>query len=339
MDTGPATAETVDRLLDLGRLAEAEAAARELIGRDPESPEGHFCLAHALAALGRFAEALAASDAVLARTPSDSAAHAQRSRLLLGAGRVSEAITSAHNAVRLDPANPDAYSRLADALFEADRVPELRAVVTDARRQFPDHPDILYKAGLLALASDQTDELARLAEAGRAIDPGDPRFHLLAGLAAARQARERFPEGPERQQRYRDADRLLAEAVRLWPAHPMYRVLRKQNAADSRDDLLTGWLARWAVGMLVLGFILPRVLMGVFVPLWGWLPATVFWWLLGIFFRVCCPEFALVVPARRADVVTVPLTPKEWRKGVGLWAIFLALTAAVLFLPTRLFGR
>jgi tetratricopeptide (TPR) repeat protein len=335
---GSMAPERVELLLRLDRPTEAEAAARELIGENPDWFAGYFYLAAALAALDRPTEALAASDAVLARSPGFSPAHAQRSRLLLALDRVAEAEVAARTAVRLDPADPNGYVRLADALITADRWSEAKAVITDARGQFPDHADVLHQAGVLAVFEGHTEHLAAVARAGLALDAADARFHLFAGLAKAQQARQ-VPEGSERQQRYQDAERLLAEAVRLWPTQAVYRTLRKRNAADSRDDAMATLMAWWLLAVFVGGLFMPIVLGRPRAPWWVWVPATAGLGVAAVLSDVLVPEFSLVAPLWRKDVVTIPLMPEERRKGRVLWALFLALTVAVLFLPTLLLGR
>jgi tetratricopeptide (TPR) repeat protein len=336
----PASYEKVVLLLRVGRLAEAEAAARELIAADPDSPLGYSALGHVFEGGGRFPEALQASDAALSKNPNLAVLHIQRSRVMEYLARVPEAISAAEEAVRLDPDDPRARVRLASALFQADRVGEMKAVVADARERFPHDLDVVYQVGLVALCEEDARATAAAARQGQALDPADPRFHLLAGVAAAQQAREECSEGAERQRRYQQAERLLAEAVRLEPTNHVYRQIRKRNASDSRDDVMASLLAWWLVAAGAAGFFLPYLLMRVFVPWWGWIPETLGVWFLGIFFHARCPEFNLAAPMWwRRDVVDIPLMPEEERKGDVRWYVFLALTAAVLFLPMLLVGR
>jgi hypothetical protein len=121
---------------------------------------------------------------------------------------------------------------------------------------------------------------------------------------------------------------VLAEAVRLWPTQALYRTLRKQNVADSRDAAVVSWLAWWLLGELAGGFLLPRLLGWPTAPWWVWVPATAALWAVAVWFYVRYPEFNLVAPLLRSDVVTIPLMPEERRRGRALWAVFLALTVA-----------
>lgn len=331
--------EKIRLLFQLRRYPEAEAAARELIGHHPESSEGYFYLAHVLLCLGRVKEAAEASQVVLAKMPHASSTHSLHSKVLLEVGHTFEAISAGYEAVRLDPTDPDAYMALADALLQADRLAECRAVITSARSQFPNHATVLYQAGLLALASDRLEELAGVVRAGQALDPTDPRFHLLGGLAATKEAEKQYIKGPERRQLYQQAERLLGEAVRLWPTHVIYRALRKHNASESRQEAMTRFVTVWAWGMLFGGYLLPRVIIGRVLPLWYWGPPTVLVWFVGIFLVVRCPEFNLVLPSRRKNAVTIPLMPEERRKGIRMWVVFIALTVTTLFLPMQFFRR
>ncbi len=335
----PNADERVLLLLRLGRPADAEAAARDLIARAPNSFTGYYYLACALAGRDRVAEALDASAAALARAPDSAVVHGHRSALLLTVDRVAEATEAAENALRLDPADPDNHRYLVNAHIFAGRSAAARAILADARRQFPADLGLLHQAALLAWIEKRTDELAALARDGLARAPDDARFHTLAGVAASLQARERFPDGPKRQRQFQEAERILAEAVRREPTDAVCRTMRKQNAADSRGIAIGVCLMLWLVWALLLGLIGPLAARVPHAAWWVWVPATFAVWFVGVVMYARYPEFSLVVPLFQSDVVTIPLLPEERRLGRRLWATFGLLTVALLVLPSLLFGR
>lgn len=329
----PETADRFVLLLKLGRAAEAERAAREHIAAEPESFQGYYYLAQALLALSRYTEALEVSERVLALAPNLWFAHTQRSALLEDMGRLTESVEAAQSALRFDHAEPAVHLRLAAALWAAGRGEEGDAVTSDARRLFPEDPDILYNSGLVALRRGNMDAVAEAAERGLALDPTNPGFHMLAGVAAGHQAENKLPEGRVRQHRFREAEQLLADAVRLHPPNTFFRLARKINARGSRTDFIVKVMTGWLFGMILCVIVLPIVLRGVTVPCWCWIVLPVVIWLLGLLTHARCPEFSLVMPLGWFDVVTIPLLPEERRKGFLLWVVFLTATAATLFLP------
>jgi tetratricopeptide (TPR) repeat protein len=334
MDPNPA--DKIRLLLQLGRHAEAERAAREFIAAEPESAWGYYFLAQALLGLERFREALGASDRVLALAPSEWFAHTQRSAILQGVGRSAEAVEAAQAAMRLDHTEVTVHVRLASALAAADRDGEWGAVVSGARRQFPGDADVLYQAGLVALSREDVAGVAEVAERGLALDPANPGFHMLAGLADGHRAEHEAPEGPERQARYRAAEQRLAEAVRLNPTNAVLRRLRKNNARGSRETLMVKLLTGWMFGMALAALVLPAVLRAGAFPCWYFLALPLAVGLLGGACGAVCPEFSLVLPLGWLDVVSVPLLPEERRRGLAAWCVFLGATAAALLLPMLL---
>jgi tetratricopeptide (TPR) repeat protein len=323
-------------LLQLGRFADAEGMAREVIAKDPESSSGYYYLAQALLLLDRFQEALEVSDRVLALAPDHWYAHTQRSALLQNVERPVEAVEAAETAMRLDQTEPMVHLRLAAALSIVGRIEASEAVISSARHLFPDNPDIVYQTGLVALGKEDMDAVAEAAKQGLALAPTKPGFHLLAGLAAGHQAENQMPDGPMKQGRFREADLLLADAVRMDPTNATFRRLRKCNARDSRTHFMVKLMTGWLFGMVIGVVFLPQALAGVVTPCWCWLVLPVVIWLWGLVTHGLCPDFSLVIPLGWFDVVSVPLPPEERRKGYVNWLIFLTVTAAALFIPMLL---
>jgi tetratricopeptide (TPR) repeat protein len=332
----PNSADKLHLLLQLGRYAEAERAAREVLAGDPESSSGYYYLAQALLCLDRYPEAFDASDRVLALVLNRWYAHTQRSALLQITGRMAEAVEAAETAMRLDHTEPGVHLRLASALSGAGREAESTEVISGARRQFPADPDILYYAGLLALDRKDMAAVVEVAKRGAALDPTKPGFHMLAGVATGHQAQNDLPEGPERQYRHRVAERRLAEAVRMDPTNAEFRRLRKDNARGSRDEVMVKVLAGWMFGMAAGAFFLPVFLGLSTFPCWFFLVLPLAVGFLGGLCSALVPEFSLVLPLRWFNVVTVPLLPEERRKGWAAWFVFLAVTVAALVLPMLL---
>jgi tetratricopeptide (TPR) repeat protein len=102
-------------LLQAGRLAEAEAAARALVQRS-RTPQALHVLGCIRAQAGARDEALALLDEAIALDPRDASFLNNRARVLGEAGRLDEAVRDLRRAVELEPAFQAARQQLAQML-------------------------------------------------------------------------------------------------------------------------------------------------------------------------------------------------------------------------------
>ena len=120
----------------LGRLPEAEAAARRAIERDPNSVGAHNNLGLILKDANNFPESYQAFQKAIELKPDFADAYANCAWLLAVAGRAAEAEAMARKAITLDPRNINAHNNLGSALMQQDRLVEAgesygRAVALD----------------------------------------------------------------------------------------------------------------------------------------------------------------------------------------------------------------
>ena len=204
-----------EQLGQLGRLAEAERAAREALAVDPENPRLLGTLSSTLLLAERYDEGLAVAEAACAAGPGLERPHRLRALHLSMLGRHAEAVQAGYAAVTIEPAEPAAAHGYAKVLQRAGRPLDAVRVAT---RVVELDPDSASAHLLLAdVASDLKDrrhrELARREyETTLRIDPENAAAkHDLALL----DARSRRPA---------KALAGLVQAGRLDPAMP--QVLR-----------------------------------------------------------------------------------------------------------------
>lgn len=194
------------------RYAEAEQAARAILGDSPDSAEAALIAAEALIGLNRGEEALD----VLDRIPNDGSkdfvlAQATAGQILLDLGRATEAEQRFRKVLEIEPQQPFALSRLVllmalearrweslpylEALIRTDRfsvedllfIGNVGALVESKELEFyreavPDDPRPLLGAAMLALRRNQVDEADRLLRAVIAADPEMLEAHAGLGM-------------------------------------------------------------------------------------------------------------------------------------------------------------
>lgn len=164
-------------LLAADRLAEAEAAWREILSRDPRDARAQHFLGCVLARAGRLAEGLALVDRSVQLEPRNAMFLANRARVLADAGDLERAIADLRLAAQADPGFADAprqlgllLDRLGRARFLAGDASGARAAFEGALEARPGDPDILNNLGValnaLGLHGEAADRF-RAALAGR----------------------------------------------------------------------------------------------------------------------------------------------------------------------------
>ncbi len=175
---------------DAGRYAEAEAAYREAIRREPRLAAAYINLANAMQSLHRSGEAIDALKTALVIEPDNPTALSNLGQMLCDSGdpdRLEEAETFCRRAATVAPALPQAHEYLGNVLRTTGR-PELalksyqQAIRADRRRVMP-----FLQIGHLLQEAGRYDEAERMYQTARAIDADDARLHVnLGSLALAR---------------------------------------------------------------------------------------------------------------------------------------------------------
>src|SRR5258706_16514 len=115
------------RLIQAGQLAEAEGAARALLGRKPGDAQATHLLGLVVAQTGRREEGLELLDRSIAGAAPNAPFLANRARILADMGRGAEAERDLRNALRVDPSSYIAYCQLGGVLRGLRRHVEARA--------------------------------------------------------------------------------------------------------------------------------------------------------------------------------------------------------------------
>jgi tetratricopeptide (TPR) repeat protein len=204
-------AERAEHLRAIGRLADAEQAARTALADDPQDGALLGTLSAVLLSAERFTEGLAAADAAVAADPEDERAHRLRTLHLIGLGRPVEAVHAGHVCVTMLPDEPAPATCYARALQAAGRLGDAMAV---AHRVVALAPDTAGAHLLLAdVASDLSDRRS-LATARAAYEQAlrlDPQNALAQHDLAVLDARSHRPAR---------ALRGLIDAGRMDPGEP-----------------------------------------------------------------------------------------------------------------------
>lgn len=176
---------------DLGRSAEAEAAARRAFAKGGDAPETWLVLARALQALDRHDEAEAAWRAALARRPGYVDAVRDLAQLIW--------MRTADGALAMEPVREALARSAADPALHLLRATLMEYAGDDARTVWrtltgagvPDHPEIDLAAAHAAVSFDPDQALTHALKAA-ALAPGDLRVWLR--LTEVRLARREADE-------------------------------------------------------------------------------------------------------------------------------------------------
>jgi tetratricopeptide (TPR) repeat protein len=165
-------AERAEHLRALGRLADAERAARTALTENPQDGALLGTLSAVLLSAQRYPEGLEVADAAVAADPEDERAHRLRALHLMGLGRHQEAVGAAYVCVTMLPEEPasatcyaralQAAGRLGDALQVAHRVVSLAPNSAGAHLLLADVASDLPDRRSLAVARDAYEQTLRL---------------------------------------------------------------------------------------------------------------------------------------------------------------------------------
>jgi arylsulfatase A-like enzyme/Tfp pilus assembly protein PilF len=201
--------------LDLGRYREAANAFRRYAELVPDSADAHHWMAICLSRLGEADRALAEVNAALRIDPRYVEALDLRGGLLAARGRVDDALADLRAAVDMAPDNVAFRVGLARVLMTAHRHEEAGQQFRRALERRPDDPDALAASGSLLAAEGQLDAARISFERALAHRPDadDVRFDyagVLGRLGRAGDARAEY----ERLARGRDTPEDIRRAAR-----------------------------------------------------------------------------------------------------------------------------
>lgn len=235
----------------MGRLGEAERAARELLAAVPGSEAGHALLSRACLLARRFDEALDAATRGLAANPASESLLRARAAALVDAGRPGEALAAADEALRVAPGDAAAHYLRSLALGRLRRLEEGRAAAALAVGLDPANPDHHTHFGDLWLEADAARAERHYREA-LALDPERPWPLNNLGVALLRQGKKA------------DASLAFRTALLVDPAFSQAKLNALRVAVAVRRGGPWGiaavaslWLA--SVALVVDGFVAGRV--------------------------------------------------------------------------------
>ena len=141
-----------------GRLTEAEAGYRELLGADPEQPDALHLLGVLAHQVGRHEDAVMLIGRAIALSPAFADFHANLANVLWTLGRAAAAEASCRRALALDDASPLAHNNLGNALAAQGRLDEARASYERALALAPSYPEGHNNLGGVLQAQDRLAE-------------------------------------------------------------------------------------------------------------------------------------------------------------------------------------
>lgn len=298
--------DRLNLLLDLRRYSDAEKAARDAIGRDPQWAAAYTHLARALMGQNK-QEAIDAAREGARKAPHDAWAVGTLACAFNWFNKSKEALGPAEEAIRLDPRYAWAYAMLSNILYNLGRYSDARAKALQGLQFDPLSESLFrWKGWAEHKLGDQADAL-RTAEEGLKHHPNS---HLLLNLIGCiKWTSAEKTRGLKRLRGHRDAEVVLRESIRLDPTQQAYRDNVRGNAVSCRQHVVGNGAALVAIASVAL-----PLLVLLFVPVVIGGPRPVFALfsvglcaLLSLLF-VASERVALSVPLDRFGVPTVPTT-------------------------------
>ena len=167
--------------LKRGDLNAAAAAAKALVGAEPDRPEGYFLLGIVAAEAGQIAKAVPLIQAAVDRGPQ--AEHlAQLARLLILLRRDGEAADAARRAIALGPADARSSDTIGCVLARLGDHQASLAPFTAAVEAEPGNLDYRYNLAAACGFTGREEDARRHYEAILAADPGNARAHYALAI-------------------------------------------------------------------------------------------------------------------------------------------------------------
>ena len=161
-------------LVYAGRFLPGEAAARQVLARQPRNPEAHYVLALSAMFQKRHAEALAPVEKAISLDPRDARYPFLHAMCLAGAGRVDEAVAAYRRALGLRPAYFEAWANLASLLETHQRFAQAEEAYGRALALKPGAAPVLNGLGMCLLARGELERAADAFSRAVAADPAFP---------------------------------------------------------------------------------------------------------------------------------------------------------------------
>jgi predicted TPR repeat methyltransferase len=211
-------------LVHAGRFLQAEAAARQVLARQPRNAEAHYVLALSAMFQKRPGEALPSIDKAIAADRSAAQYPLLRGLCLAGTGRADDAIAAYRQALALRPAYFEAWANLGNLLETKRRFAEAEEAYVRALGLKPGAAPVLNGLGMCLLARGEAEQAADAFARAVAADPGLAVAHNNLGHTLGRMNRRD------------EAIRHLEEAVRLRPGYAMAWVNLGEQCYLARRD-------------------------------------------------------------------------------------------------------
>jgi tetratricopeptide (TPR) repeat protein len=301
--------ERLNLLLDLRRYADAERAAREAIGRDPQWASAYTHLARALMGLNK-KEAIDAAREGARKAPHDAWAVGTLACALNWFNMSKEALQPAEEALRLDPRYAWAYAMLANILYNLNRFGDARAKALQGLQIDPLSESLFRWKGWAEHKMGEQAEALRTAEEALKHHPNSHLLLNLIGCIKWTQAEKL--RGLKRLRAHRDAEAILRESIRLEPTQAAYRDNLRGNAVSCRKHVVGNALTMATITSAVVPVCLilvlsspadrPRATFALF--------SCGLFALLALLFAAS-ERFALTLPLDRFRVPGVPTTRRE----------------------------
>lgn len=181
----------IDILTGLKRHAELEATYRQILRREPNSPDIRSSYAHFLVRQQRYREAIVQYDEAL-KGVLDPEAHVHYGDALMGLKRPKEAVDQYLQAMRLDPESVDFALAYAGGLLRTKRYPEAVQEFERIISTFDGPPDAMLGRGDCLFAMKRPDEA--LAAYAQAIEKRPDHAASYAHMAAKLLVLKRYDE-------------------------------------------------------------------------------------------------------------------------------------------------
>ncbi len=230
----------------LGHAAEAEAAALELVGRDPKRPSVYALLAEARRVKGDAAGAEAALARGFELDPGHPVLLTEQGVLLAARGEEARAAAAWERALLREPLFPPAFVNLADLVAQRGDAVRAGALVDRALASRAAHPEILRRAILISSTCEapglaQAARVAQLSRALLAFVPND----AMALLALARALKDQGERDAARA-RFLDVERAAPRSVLSAAAQHERFILDHKETASRLEGLRR--LVTWCEG-------------------------------------------------------------------------------------------
>ena len=169
------------RLLQEGKLADAEKAFRALLDRYPNQPSLHGGLGMVYSRMNRYAEAVHEFERVLELKPGDLMTHNNLAVTYLRLDQQEKAIEQFEQVTVLDPGRASAFYNLGLLYLKKANLPRALAALERAHHLQPGDPAILVYLVEIYLDLGRTREAVPLASRLRRILPADTVIHTRVG--------------------------------------------------------------------------------------------------------------------------------------------------------------